>query len=188
MLNGECRRRRERQHRHQRSRPPPAGRRRRGRCGRGAAAHASTARPLSANMPRGRFWMNRMMKTSSTILPSTAPISRLEDLVGDAEHQRAERRAPEIADAAEHHDHEAVDDVALAEVGRDVVDLATARRRRCPRPPSRAPKASMSTRAVEMPIAAAMRRFWVTARICRPKRRRAQHQLQRRRRRRSPAR
>ena len=35
--------------------------------------HASTALPLSANRPRGRFWMNRMMRTSTTILPSTAP-------------------------------------------------------------------------------------------------------------------
>ena len=35
--------------------------------------HASTARPLSANRPRGRFWMNRMMRTSTRILPSTAP-------------------------------------------------------------------------------------------------------------------
>ena len=37
--------------------------------------------------------------------------------------KRADQRAPEIADAAEHHDHEAVDDVALAEIGADVVDL-----------------------------------------------------------------
>src|SRR6185312_16192335 len=35
--------------------------------------HASTARPLRANSPRGRFWMNRMMKTRMAILPSTAP-------------------------------------------------------------------------------------------------------------------
>src|SRR5436189_6056716 len=35
--------------------------------------HASTARPLSANSPRGRFWMNRMISTRMAILPSTAP-------------------------------------------------------------------------------------------------------------------
>ena len=35
--------------------------------------HASTALPLSAKSPRGRLWMNRMMATSSMILPSTAP-------------------------------------------------------------------------------------------------------------------
>ena len=39
----------------------------------GRVDHASTALPLSANMPRGRFWMNRMISTSTTILPSTAP-------------------------------------------------------------------------------------------------------------------
>ena len=33
------------------------------------------------------------------------------------------QRAPQIADAAEHHDHEAVDDVALAEIGAHIVDL-----------------------------------------------------------------
>src|SRR5208337_3866084 len=38
-------------------------------------AHASTARPLSANSPRGRFWMNRMMTIRSTIWPCTAPIT-----------------------------------------------------------------------------------------------------------------
>src|SRR6516165_10315121 len=35
--------------------------------------HASAARPLKANMPRGRFWMNRMIRTRIVILPSTAP-------------------------------------------------------------------------------------------------------------------
>src|SRR4029077_7770496 len=39
----------------------------------GEGAHASTARPLSANSPRGRFWMKRMMSTRIAILPSTAP-------------------------------------------------------------------------------------------------------------------
>src|SRR6185437_10462519 len=33
----------------------------------------STARPFSANSPRGRRWMKRMMKTSTRILPRTAP-------------------------------------------------------------------------------------------------------------------
>ena len=64
-----------------------------------------------------------MMSTRIAILPSTAPAIGLEELVGDAEREGADQRAPEIADAAEHHDHEAVDDVALAEVGADVVDL-----------------------------------------------------------------
>src|SRR3954451_667386 len=48
---------------------------------------------------------------------------RLQKFIGDAERERADQGAPEIADAAEHHDHEGVDDVALAEIGADVVDL-----------------------------------------------------------------
>src|SRR5262249_17729867 len=36
-------------------------------------AHASTARPLSANSPRGRFWINRMISTRIAILPRAAP-------------------------------------------------------------------------------------------------------------------
>src|SRR5690606_370508 len=48
----------------------------------------------------------------------------LEELVGDADREGADQRAPEIADAAEDHDHEAVDDVVLPKVRRDVVDLA----------------------------------------------------------------
>src|SRR5664279_142480 len=34
---------------------------------------------------------------------------RFEQLVGDAEHHSAEQSAPKIADAAQHHHHEAVD-------------------------------------------------------------------------------
>src|ERR1700694_5105712 len=37
-----------------------------------------------------------------------------EELVDDAERRRAQKRAEQIADAAEHHDHEGVDDIALA--------------------------------------------------------------------------
>ena len=109
-----------------------------------------------------------MMSTSSEDLAEHRAGIGLEELVGDAERQRADQRAPQIADAAEHHDHEAVDDVALAEVGRDVVDLrqrhagnagdAGAERRRSAR----------RSRPVRMPIELAMRRFCVTARICRP--------------------
>ena len=35
--------------------------------------HASTALPLRANRPCGRFWMKMMMNTSTAILASTAP-------------------------------------------------------------------------------------------------------------------
>src|SRR5215472_16640709 len=44
-------------------------------------AHASTALPLSANRPRGRFWMNRMMNTRMAILPSTAPATGSRNLL-----------------------------------------------------------------------------------------------------------
>src|SRR6187401_2713642 len=43
--------------------------------------HASTARPLSANSPRGRFWMNRMISTRMAILPSTAPATGSRNLL-----------------------------------------------------------------------------------------------------------
>ena len=63
------------QDRHQdgRSREQAQDRRCSERSSRSVLCHASTALPLSAKRPRGRFWMNRMMATSSTILPSTAP-------------------------------------------------------------------------------------------------------------------
>jgi hypothetical protein len=37
-------------------------------------AHASTARPLRANRPCGRFWMTAMITTRTRILVSTAPM------------------------------------------------------------------------------------------------------------------
>src|SRR6187402_1459290 len=43
--------------------------------------HASTARPLTANRPRGRFWMNRMISTRIAILPSTAPATGSRNLL-----------------------------------------------------------------------------------------------------------
>src|SRR5438270_5210469 len=48
---------------------------------------------------------------------------RLEKLVGDTERERGNKRAPQVSDAAEHHDEERVDDVALPEIGADIVDL-----------------------------------------------------------------
>ena len=68
MLKGEFAGRRERQQRHE-----DGGRRQEDDEDEAdpveLPAHASTARPLSANMPRGRFWMNRMMMIRSTIWP-----------------------------------------------------------------------------------------------------------------------
>ena len=47
-----------------------------------------------------------------------------EQLVQHAQAEAGVDGAGELADAAEHDDHEAVDDVALAEVGADIADLA----------------------------------------------------------------
>ena len=46
---------------------------------------------------------------------------RFQELVDDAQTEAADEGPPEIADAAEDHHHEAVDNVGLAQVGRDVV-------------------------------------------------------------------
>src|SRR5262249_25841655 len=51
------------------------------RAGEREGAHASTARPLSANSPRGRFRMNRMISTRIAILPSTAPANGSRNLL-----------------------------------------------------------------------------------------------------------
>src|SRR3984893_3324002 len=46
-----------------------------------ACDHASTARPFKANMPRGRFWMKRMISTRIAILPRTAPATGSRNLL-----------------------------------------------------------------------------------------------------------
>ena len=85
-------------------------------------AQAST-RPLMAKSPCGRRWMKRMMNTSTTILPATAPARRLEQLVDDAQTERRRHRAGQPPDAAQDDDHERVDDVALSQLGPDVAEL-----------------------------------------------------------------
>src|SRR5262249_40488830 len=47
----------------------------------GGRAHDSTNLPRSANSPRGRRWMNRMIATSTKILPSTAPAKGARNLL-----------------------------------------------------------------------------------------------------------
>ena len=84
----------------------------------------SAARPVCGNRPRGRRWMKRISATSTRILPSTAPAYGSSSLFDDAERHAADERAPEVADAAEDHHHERVDDVGLPEVGPDVGELA----------------------------------------------------------------
>src|SRR5215469_9657711 len=48
---------------------------------------------------------------------------RLKELVGDAERERTNQGSPQITDAAKYYDHETIDDVALTEVGTNVIDL-----------------------------------------------------------------
>src|SRR5262249_7596948 len=43
--------------------------------------HASTALPLRANSPRGRFWMKRIISPRMAILPSTAPATGSRNLL-----------------------------------------------------------------------------------------------------------
>src|ERR1700722_5241706 len=43
--------------------------------------HASAARPLSGNIPRGRRWMNRISITNTAIFPSTAPATGSRNLL-----------------------------------------------------------------------------------------------------------
>src|SRR5262249_25603497 len=56
--------------------------------------HASTARPLSANNPRGRFWMKRMMITRMAILPRTAPANGPRNLLA-MPRKMAPRKVPQ---------------------------------------------------------------------------------------------
>lgn len=48
----------------------------------------------------------------------------LDKFVDDPEGHRGEQRPPQIANAAEHHDEKTVDDVVLAEIGANIVNLA----------------------------------------------------------------
>src|SRR5207302_3793776 len=50
-------------------------------------------------------------------------LPRLEELVDDAKPQRRVDGARQLSDAAQHDDHERVDDVTLAEIRTDVADL-----------------------------------------------------------------
>ena len=59
-----------------------------------------------------------------TILPSTAPEKGSMNLLTTPSDMAPTSTPPKIADAAEHDDHEAVDDVGLAQIGAHIVDLA----------------------------------------------------------------
>ena len=67
--------------------------------------------------------MKMMMNTSTAIFASTAPDQPSRNLLSTPSPSAGVHGAGELADAAQHDDHERVDDVALAEVGTDVADL-----------------------------------------------------------------
>ena len=119
-------------------------------------------------MPRGRFWMKRMIRTRNRNLAKNRAGKRLQELVRHAEDHGAEHGTPKITDAAKHDNHEGIDDVVLAEVRADIVDLREGYACKA-RDSDPSPNVRASTRDVAMPMAAAMRRFCVTARISRPR-------------------
>ena len=137
----------------------------------------SAARPLSANRPRGRRWMNRMIDHQHDDLAEHRAGDRLQELVDDAEASARRPACPSrLPTPPNTTTMKAVDDVDRAEIGADIADLATAPRRPCRRSRSRARRSARRSRAVRMPIAAAMSRFCVTARMCSPKLVRLQQQ------------
>ncbi len=120
-------------------------------------------------MPCGRFWMNNTISTSTAIFASAAPQNGSISLADETQAEAADHRSRQLADAAQHHGHERIDDVALPEIRADVADLreraaAESRNARAERERIR------MTRAVFTPTQAAMRRFCVTARTNRPRR------------------
>src|SRR3954452_4273517 len=93
-----------------------------GRCG---SATAAGRRPTSVALrgtPGGREQTARAAldeeyeRHQHYDLAQHGACIRLENLVDDPEGHAAEQRAPEAADAAEHHHHEGVHDVGLTEV------------------------------------------------------------------------
>ena len=98
-------------------------------------------RPFSANRPCGRFWMKTMMNTSTAIFASTAPASASRNLLTMPRPERRVHGAGELADAAEHDDHERVDDVALARGRARRCRSATARTPPSPAMPEPRPNA-----------------------------------------------
>ena len=79
--------------------------------------HASAARPFSREHAAWPALNEQNQQHQHNDLAEHRAGDGLKELVDDAQSQRADNRTPQIADAAEHHDHETVDDVALAEIG-----------------------------------------------------------------------
>ena len=88
-----------------------------------AGNHYSTAPSLECKQTTRALLDEQDDKDEHENLAKHRTCKGLKKLVGDAKCQRADQCAPEIAHAAEDDDHEAVDDVALSEIGGDVADL-----------------------------------------------------------------
>src|SRR6185312_1161340 len=126
--------------------------------------HASTARPLSANSPRGRFCMNTMIRTRMAILPSTAPATGSRNLLA-----MPSVKAPT---SVPHRLPTPPNTTTMKESMMEFCPRLGLTLSIChsatPAMPAIAeprPKVRASTREVAIPIEAAMRRFCVTARI-----------------------
>ena len=113
-------------------RPAPAPRRRRGwrgrcrcagRSGRRAISGLHRAAALREQAARPLLDEQDDEDEDQDLAEHRAGVG-LEELVGDPEREGRREGAPEVAGAAEDDDEERVDDVALPEVRRDVVDLA----------------------------------------------------------------
>ena len=85
--------------------------------------HASTALPSQREQPARPLLDEQDDQHEDRDLAQHGAGIGLEEFIGDAERESADQGAPEISDAAEHHDHETIDDIALAEIGADIVDL-----------------------------------------------------------------
>ena len=105
-----------------------------------------------------------MIMASTDDLAQHRARDRLEQLVDHAQAQRRRDRAGELADAAEHHDHERVDDVALPELRADVAELRERDAAQTRDARAEAEHPACRRARCGMPQQAAMPRFWVTAR------------------------
>src|SRR5436190_22885333 len=67
---------------------------------------ASAVRPFKAKSPRGRRWMNRMIATSTTILPRIAPATGSRNLLTMQSDSAPDQGPHQVAYPAEHDDEQ----------------------------------------------------------------------------------
>ena len=135
----------------------------------GSLRHGSHTRLLvrTVNRPCGRTCRKTTMITNTITFASDAVVAVLDERVQDAERERGDHGALELAEAADDDDEEGVDDVALPErrAGRpdqgqrDTGDAGQA---------GADEEGDAVDARVEMPLVSARSRFCTTARIRRP--------------------